>query len=130
MNDTLEWHRYPNFQPQEFRCKHTGRLRMDAGFMDRLQGLRRAYGRPMLITSGYRDHSHPVEAGKSAPGPHALGRACDVAVSGADALTLITLAVRHGFTGIGVQQKGSSRFIHLDDLEAAAQRPRPTIWSY
>jgi hypothetical protein len=29
-----------------------------------------------------------------------------------------------GFKGIGVQQKGAGRFIHLDDRED------PAIWSY
>jgi len=126
----IDWQRYPNFRPQEFRCRHTGTLHMDPVFLERLQRLRVAYARPMVITSGYRDRSHPVEAGKAAPGPHVLGRAADVAVRGADALDLITLARAHGFTGIGVQQKGSSRFIHLDDLDANTRAPRPTIWSY
>ncbi|BAO82923.1 phosphoribosylformimino-5-aminoimidazole carboxamide ribonucleotide ProFAR isomerase [Serpentinimonas maccroryi] len=103
---------------------------MDADFMDRLQALRSAFARPMLISSGYRDPTHPLEAIKSQPGSHASGRAVDVSVRGAEALQLIALAVQHGFTGIGVQQKGSGRFIHLDDLSAQAQQPRPTIWSY
>ena len=33
------------------------------------------------------------------------------------------------FTGIGIQQKGSGRFIHLD-MAPAEQLPRPMIWSY
>lgn len=98
--------------------------------MARLQRLRSAYGRPMPITSGYRDPGHPQEIGKAVPGPHTLGRACDVAVQGGDALQLLALAVAHGFTGIGVQQKGSGRYLHLDDLEPSRGRPRPTIWSY
>jgi threonine dehydrogenase-like Zn-dependent dehydrogenase len=35
---------------------------------------------------------------------------------GGKTLRLIVLAAEFGFTGIGVQQKGSGRFIHLDDL--------------
>jgi len=31
------------------------------------------------------------------------------------------------FKGIGVQQKGAGRFIHLDDW---ASPNRPTVWSY
>ena len=126
----LDWRRYPNFRPEEFRCRHTGRLRMDPGFMERLQRLRSAYGRSMAITSGYRDPTHPTEAAKTSSGAHTLGRACDVAVHGRDALDLVVLAVAHGFTGIGVQQRGLRRFIHLDDLDATTDRPRPTLWSY
>ena len=98
--------------------------------MRRLQNLRMAYGRPMKITSGYRDKSHPIEAKKSEPGAHSTGHACDVAVRGYDALRLVQLAIVHGFTGIGVQQKGDVRFIHLDDLKDSDGFTRPTIWSY
>jgi zinc D-Ala-D-Ala carboxypeptidase len=126
----MDWKRWPNFGPEEFRCKHTGKLHMHAGFMDRLQRLRTAYGKPMRITSGYRSPEHPIESAKAQPGAHATGRACDVAVQGSDALRLIVLAERLGFTGIGVQQKGTGRFIHLDDLPASDGRPRPHIWSY
>lgn len=125
----MNWVDYPNFSPGEFRCKHTGRIEMSPEFMARLQRLRTAYGKPMRITSGYRDPSHPAEASKSKPGAHSMGRAADIAVQGADALQLIRLALDCGFTGIGVQQKGPSRFIHLDDV-APAVLPRPAIWSY
>lgn len=125
----LDWSQYPNFTEREFRCKHTGRCEMDARFMARLQRLRDEYGKAMQVNSGYRDPSHPDEAKKAAPGVHCLGRAVDIGVQGADAVRLVALAVKHGFTGIGVQQQGGSRFIHLDDLEDGAF-PRPTLWSY
>jgi hypothetical protein len=38
--------------------------------------------------------------------------------------------MKMGFSGIGVSQKGDSRFIHLDDLEDSNERPRPWVWSY
>lgn len=120
---------YPNFTRAEFACKHTGKCLMQPGFMDRLQRLRTAYGKPMIITSGYRDRTHPVERAKAVPGVHTLGCAADVGVRGADALALIWLAIAMGFTGIGVQQKGAARFVHLDDAPNG-QFPRPTIWSY
>lgn len=125
----MDWSRWPNFSPEEFRCKHTGKLHMHAGFMDRLQKLRTAYGKPMRITSGYRAPEHPIEAAKAKPGTHASGRACDIGVQGADAVELVRIALQLGFTGIGVQQKGTGRFIHLDDLPPG-EWPRPTIWSY
>jgi hypothetical protein len=40
------------------------------------------------------------------------------------------LALAKGFTGIGVQQKGGGRFIHLDNLPNGPGQPRPTVWSY
>lgn len=98
--------------------------------MDRLLALRLAYGKPMPISSGYRDKTHPIEAKKVTTGTHTTGRACDVAVTGKDAYRLVELAYQYGFTGIGINQKGSSRFVHLDDCGPAAGRPRPTMWSY
>lgn len=124
----MNWADYPNFRESEFACKHTGESKMEPAFMERLQTLRIAYGKPMQISSGYRSPSHPIEAAKAKPGAHSSGRACDVVVRGADALKLVELAIKHGFTGIGVNQKGASRFIHLDDLTSADSRP--TIWSY
>ena len=67
---------------------------------------------------------------KRAPGAHASGRAVDIGVRGDRALKVIEVALKHGMTGIGVNQKGGSRFIHLDDLEASGKFHRPTIWSY
>jgi zinc D-Ala-D-Ala carboxypeptidase len=126
----MNWHNYPNFSAAEFRCKHTGQLRMDAGFMDRLQALRTDYGKPIAISSGYRDKTHPAEARKDEPGAHSTGHACDIPIRGHDAHKLLSLALKHGFTGIGIKQKGEDRFIHLDDLQHEANRPRPWVWSY
>ena len=130
MTLVVDWGLYPNFSKREFDCKETGENHMQASFMERLQRLRTAYGKPMRITSGYRSPKHSVEAKKVRPGAHASGHACDVAVRGSDALHLIRLALELGFTGIGVQQKGASRFIHLDDHPDTAHVPRPALWSY
>jgi hypothetical protein len=35
-----------------------------------------------------------------------------------------------GITGVGVNQKGSGRFIHLDIVEGNEHVSRPSIWSY
>jgi len=131
MTRKINWNDYRNFVEDEFRCKQTGRCEMNPEFMDRLQELRTDYGKPMIINSGFRHVTHPVEMRKARPGSHTFGRAVDVLVSHEDALDLIILARMYGFTGFGVAQKaGSTRFIHLDDMEPSATRPRPTIWSY
>lgn len=128
----MDWdnRRWPNFSPEEFRCKGSGRMEMNVDFLDRLQALRTAFGKPMIITSGYRSPEHnKAVSSTGSDGPHTTGRAVDVAVSGADAVKLVGLAIQMGFTGIGVKQKGphAGRFIHLDDLTAG---PRPGMWSY
>jgi uncharacterized protein YcbK (DUF882 family) len=119
--------RWPNFRAAEFADRVTGDLRMDPLFLDRLQVLRAAFARPMLITSGYRD---PVRNAGIGGGPaHPAGQAVDIGISGADAMALLSMAIAHGFTGIGVQQQGARRFLHLDRFTGSAA-PRPALWSY
>lgn len=132
MSKTIEpyWDDFPNFSRSEFACQHCGRAEMSDDFLWKLQELRDSYGKPMKITSGYRCPQHPIEARKSKPGTHTSGEAADIAVSRHEAYALLRLAIRMGFTGIGVQQKGDGRFLHLDACEAKEGRPRPTIWSY
>lgn len=121
----IDWTAYKNFRKDEFTCKcGCGQSDMKPEFMDRLQALRTAYGKPMLITSGYRCHNHPVEKSKVSTGAHTQGIAADIGISGAEAITLLRLALEAGFKGIGVQQKGTGRFLHLDIREHSA------IWSY
>ena len=123
----MDWRLYPNFSASEFNCSHCGKNEMTPEFLSKLQALRMVYGAPMRITSGYRCSEHPIEAKKMKPGAHASGCACDVAVDGQQAHKLLKLAFELGFTGIGVNQKTSGRFIHLDTLTEA---PRPNVWSY
>lgn len=122
-----DWSIYPNFRKDEFSCKcGCGTNEMQPAFMAKLQALRYAYGKPMVITSGYRCSAHPVEAKKQVPGTgtHSQGIASDIGVSGADAQALLRLALEAGFAGIGIQQKGHGRYIHLDIRE------HPALWSY
>ena len=103
---------------------------MNTNFVALLNAIREDFGKPMVISSGYRCPDHPIERRKEHPGSHSTGWAADVAVQGADALRLIEVAIRHGVTGLGVNQKGSvGRFIHLDQVPDS-RFTRPTTWSY
>ena len=123
----MNWADYPNFSEAEFKCSHCGKVNMQPEFLKKLQMLRTAFAKPMRITSGYRCPDHPIEAKKASSGAHTTGCAADVAVQGRDAHDLLRLAFHFRFSGIGVQQKGSGRFIHLDTLVAPH---RPNVWSY
>lgn len=121
---TQDWP-YKYFTRAEMACKETGRCEMDPEFMRAMADLREAFNAPMVVTSGYRDPSHPEERKKAEPGTHAQGIAADIAVRGEDAVRLIALAYAFGFRGVGVQQKGNARFIHLDRRPGAF-----AFWSY
>ena len=56
--------------------------------------------------------------------------AVDILCRGSEAYKIITHAQEYGFTGIGVNQKGNSRFIHFDIADHTEEKPRPTVWSY
>tara|TARA_R110000822_G_scaffold83575_1_gene196756 strand:- start:286 stop:663 length:378 start_codon:yes stop_codon:yes gene_type:complete len=125
----MNWDKYPNFSEEEFACSETGECKMSAAFMKKMQELRDVYGNPMTITSGYRSPKHSIEASKPTGklSTHARGCAADIACNGQQAYEIMKLAFQLGFTGIGVSQKGSARFVHLDTFIGS---PRPNIWSY
>ena len=123
----IDWSNYQNFSADEFNCSHCGKNEMQPDFLQKLQTLRSVYGKPVRITSGYRCPEHPIEAKKTQPGAHTSGRAADISIDRAEAHQFLKLAFAAGFTGVGVQQKGSGRFIHLDTLEGLS---RPNLWSY
>jgi uncharacterized protein YcbK (DUF882 family) len=119
------------FERREFACKHCGANKMDELFLLALDELRYRYGKPLIVTSGYRCPAHNACVSSTGLyGPHTTGGAADLRVSRADAYNVLRLALEMGFTGIGVSQKGIDRFIHVDMLRAAPDRPRPTVWSY
>ena len=123
---------WTNFSFDEFKCKHCGENKMDPRFIDKLQALRDRVGLPLVISSGYRCPEHNNNVSTTGPnGPHTTGRACDIAVSRQAAYMVLVEAIKLGsFTGIGVNQKGGGRFLHLDDLKEPEHAPRPTVWSY
>ena len=124
----INWGKYPNFSAKEFICSHCGGDGIQEALLGKLQAMRTEYGKAIKITSGYRCPQHPIEAKKSSPGAHALGLAADIAAEGEEAYKILNLAFKHGFTGIGVQQKGTGRFVHVD--VRSGQLPTPAVWSY
>lgn len=117
---------WKNFTREEFACKHTGENEIKDELIDFCQELRDECGFPLVVTSGYRSPDHPAEKAKMKPGTHSRGLAADFAVSGGQARILTQIALRKSRGGVGVSQKGSGRFIHVD------VDPKRTglFWSY
>jgi len=115
---------YPNFPKSEFDCSHSGRNEMKHEFMEVLQKIRNEYG-PMSISSGFRHSTHPIEAKKMRPGEHTFGMCADVRCNnGADRYKLITIALKHGITRIGI----AKTFVHIG--LGAPGLPNNVIWEY
>ena len=109
------------FSRDEFACSHTGKNEISDSLIDKLDLLREACGFPFIITSGYRDPTHPVEARKKEPGTHCQGIAADIRGSGGhQRFTIVKHALTLGFRGIGVAKP----FVHVDT------RDLPVMWVY
>lgn len=130
------------FSYNEMACKcGCGKAEMNQEFMNLLDSVRDLMEQPLIITSGYRCPNHPAEKRKEKSGAHSKGKAADIAVMREDAHKLLEVVARFNdaaraagvnyFTGIGIQQKGTGRFIHLDCCTMVDDGlPRPTMWSY
>jgi len=115
---------WDNFKLEEFACSHCGANEMDHSVIDDLQKLRTELGFPFVITSGYRCKDHPLEVQKDSIGRHTTGKAIDIGVDRGNALKLLRLALNEPkWVGIGVNQKGQGRFLHLDQVKEG-------FWSY
>jgi zinc D-Ala-D-Ala carboxypeptidase len=124
---------WPHFTQKELACRHCGDHKINFNFMNQLESLRIEYEHPMMLTSAYRCPEHNAKISSTGiGGPHTTGKAVDIQVCGESAYKLIRLAIKHGFTGIGLCQKGpyEERFVHLDTLTKEDGAPRPRIWTY
>ena len=116
-----------NFSASEFKCPCCGKSKMNKGTIARLQLLRADYAISFspVDGGGYR-----CEEYEDKKGTHYMGRAIDPGISRGDMYEFLALAIKHGFTGIGLKQKKGKWQIHIDDYEGDARRPRPWLWTY
>ena len=117
------------FSEAELKCKcGCGEAKTDLDFLSLLDLLREEFGKPVILSSAYRCPEYNAKVSSTgANGPHTTGKAVDILARGTDAYTIMKIATKLGFTGIGVSQRGVSRFIHLDTL---VNDMRPWVWSY
>ena len=121
-----------NFSREELKCSFSGECQLEEDALEKLQALRDEWGKPIRLSSAYRSAENPRErTKKTGPGYHHGvngngGQAFDVLIAGEDVVPFIALAIKHGFRGIGVNQKGewNQRFIHIDT------RDKYACWSY
>jgi len=116
------------FTEKELSCPCCGVNGFNPITLKKFNALRRFLDFSMPMNSGYRCRAYNTLKGYTQT--HATGQAGDIACTHKQAVLINIHHSVFGFTGIGIQQKGNGRFVHLDDLDEAPGRPRPHIWSY
>ncbi|MFN3262132.1 MAG: YcbK family protein [Pikeienuella sp.] len=104
--------RWSNFYSAEIACRGIGAILIDAVALDRLQALRDALGKPLIIRSAYRSPAHNRAVGGAARSQHLLGIAFDISMANHDPEAFEKAARIAGFTGFGFYPR--SGFIHVD----------------
>ncbi len=120
---------WKNFSKDEFGCKcGCGRNEISDQIIDVCQAIRDEVGYSLVVSSGFRCAAHPVERSKSKPGTgtHCRGVAADLAVSHRQAREVAAVALDMDIGGVGIHQKGSGRFVHID----VDPDRRSLIWTY
>ncbi len=103
-----------NFRLREFQCRDGSyQVVLHSGLLQKLQALRSALQRPVLITSGYRNPVHNARVGGAPNSLHLKGMAADIYVRGLSLEQLARAARDLDFTGIGIY----GAFLHVDIRE-------------
>lgn len=130
------WKYYPQFSESEMACKCGCGMLPPEEFMDWFYALRMKWGKPIHVVSGARCPRHNNAVSSSGfNGPHTIG-AVDIRIAGEELFNIIVLALEHGATGIGYNQRLtkplSKRVLHLDPIRKGEYPhiPRPWMWSY
>ena len=112
-----------NFTVAEFACKDgSDPVFVDSSLAALLQKIRDHFGRPVVITSGYRTTEHNAAVGGSKSSQHLLGRAADFYVEGVPVATVAAYAetLLPGRGGIGRYPKDAAHpkrrtgWVHID----------------
>jgi zinc D-Ala-D-Ala carboxypeptidase len=104
--------RWPSFSPSEIACRGTGKLVVNEHAMDRLQALRDALGKPLIVNSAYRSPEHNRKVGGAKSSRHMQGDAFDIRMTNHDPHAFERAARAAGFTGFGFYR--ASDFMHID----------------
>jgi uncharacterized protein YcbK (DUF882 family) len=101
----------PHFRLMEFECRCCGAVKLLPDLIELLEAIRSGFGRPMVITSGYRCAGHNRAVRGSKRSLHLLGRAADVRADMEEQMEIESLAKNMGFSEIICGNK--SHYIHL-----------------
>ena len=104
------------------------RAKLETLITECLDPIRRIYGRPVIVSSGYRCPELNKAVGGSSTSQHMLGEAADlVPATGGSLAGIFRAAVQFGnYDQLIIEQSGSSRWVHV----SYGPRNRRTILAY
>ena len=100
-----------HFRLREFECSCCHCVRLYPQLVRRLEAVREQWGKPMIISSGYRCPPHNARVGGAARSLHMEGRAADVIVPFNEQAAVEVFARRAGFTQVIAY--GKRNFMHF-----------------
>ena len=100
-----------HFRMREFECPCCHCVRLSPPLLVRLEALRAMWGRPIIVTSGYRCPEHNAWVKGAPESLHMMGQAADVVVPFEQQEAVIAMAERARFSSI--IPYGKRNFIHL-----------------
>ena len=118
-----------NFTVAEFACKDgSDPVFVDSSLAALLQKIRDHFGRPVVITSGYRTAAHNAAVGGSKSSQHLLGRAADIQVAGVSVEDVASYAeaLMPDWGGVGrypIKAGRARGWVHVDT------RPNKSRWT-
>ncbi|TAE34641.1 MAG: DUF882 domain-containing protein [Alphaproteobacteria bacterium] len=113
---------YRYFTPRELASKGDGSLLVNQDAISRLERMREIIGKPLIITSAYRDPIHNAKVGGAPMSMHRFGRAFDISLRTFHPIDGRNVELNHnreqlyhaaltaGFTGFGFY----ATFLHID----------------